>query len=285
MIPAPFNPKKINQNLLFLSEHQSKEEDELRLNLLDYIILPFEKMKAYQFFKNVDAIVGVTTEIAKYEVKKANKNIPYFVLANGIEVEKYPVKDYLEFDGRFLKILFIASTTARWHGLDRLLHGMANYKGNKKIELNLIGSVTQEIKGLIKSLDLENNIILHGVKYGKELDRIFDSVHVAIGTLGIHRENLIFGSTLKVREYMARGIPFVISYIDEDIEPGFPLCLNLQANNDPIDIDEVIRFAGKIYTDYGQKIPFMMRSYALKKMDYKVKAKSFLKFMLDLMNS
>lgn len=284
-LPAPFNPKRVKPDILFISEHQAKEIEELRMSFFDRVMLPIERIKARKFFKNVDGIVAVTSEIAKHEVARANRDIPYFVLPNGIDVGKYPLKSYVEFKGDLLKMVFVGLTTSKWHGLDRLLMGMKNYQGNVRLELHIVGSVVRDIKDLVRLLNLEKNVIFHGLRYGKELDKTFDNVHIAIGTLGIHREKLKYGSTLKVREYMARGVPFVISYIDEDIEEEFPLILRLPPNDNPVNMDEVIRFAKRVYEKYRRAIPSIMRNYALKKMDYKVKVNKLLNFILKLLNS
>lgn len=277
-ILLPFNPKKVKPNILFISEHQAKEIEELHLSFPGLVRLPIEKIKAGKYFKNIDAVIGVTSEIAKYEVGRAKRDIPYFVLTNGIDVKKYPVKNYLEFKGDVVKMIFVSSATIKWHGLDRLLMGMEDYKGNVGLELHIVGSVTQNIRNLLKSLNLEKNVMLYGLKYGKELDKIFEKMHIAIGTLGLHRQNLKYGSTLKVREYMARGIPFVISYIDEDIEEGFPLSLKVPSDDSPVNMDKVIEFAKTVYEKYGTTIPYIMRDYALKKMDYQVKVNRLLDF-------
>ena len=282
----PFNPKKVKPSILFISEHQAKEIEELHLmGFAGLVGLPIEKIKAKSFFENIDAVIGVTSEIAKYEVIRANRNIPYFVLTNGVDVKKYPVKNYLEFKGDILKMIFVSSATIRWHGLDRLLTGMENYKGNMRLELHIVGSATQNIRNLVKSLNLEKNVILHGLKYGKELDKIFEKVHIAIGTLGLHGKNLKYGSTLKVREYMARGIPFVISYVDEDIENNFPLFLKVTSNDSPVNMDKVIEFAKTVYEKHGTTIPSVMRDYALEKMDYKVKVDRLLDFCKSLVTT
>lgn len=277
-IPAAFNPKKVKPNVIFISEHHGKESEELRLNFSRQLRLPFHIIKTRKLFKNIDAVIGVTSEIAKYEVENSKREIPYFVFTNGIDVEKYPVKKYLEFKGNVLKMIFIGATTTKWQGMDRLLIGMENYKRNIKLELHIVGSVTKNIMGLVKSLNLEKNVVFHGLKYGMELDEIFENVHVAVGTLGIHRKGLKFGSPLKIREYMARGIPFVISYIDEDIEDEFPLFLKVPSDDSPVNMNDVIKFAKTIYEKYGVSIPSIMRDCALKKMDYEVKVGKLLKF-------
>ena len=280
-IPAPFNPKKVKRNIFFISEHNTKELEELS-NIFNFRMLPvaFERIKARRFFKNVDAVIGVTSEIAKYEIKRARRNIPYFVLTNGIDVNNYSIKNYSKFRGNKLRMIFVSSFTGRWQGIDRLLKGVNNYRGNISLEINIVGSVEQDIKDLIKSLNLEQKIIFHEAKFGKDLNEVFDSMHIAIGTLAMHRKNLKYGATLKAREYMARGIPFVISYIDEDIAQDFPLVLRVPSDDSPVDMEKIIKFTKRVYKKYGVVIPTIMRNYAAEKMDYKVKVKGLLDFIL-----
>ena len=217
----------------------------------------------------------------KQQIKRAMRNIPYFVLTNGIDVKNYSIKNYSKFRGNKLKMIFVSSFISVWHGVGRLLRGIKTYRGNVRLEINIVGSVRQNIKDLVKSLDLEQKVVFHGFKSGKELDEVFDNMHIAIGTLGLHRQNLKYASTLKVREYMARGIPFVISYIDEDIVEEFPLALRLRSDDSPVDMEKIIKFTKRVYEKYGVAIPSIMRDYALEKMDYKVKVKRLLTFILQ----
>ena len=46
--------------------------------------------------------------------------------------------------------------------------------------------------------------------------RCMIAVILQVGSLGLHRIGLTEASTLKVREYWARGIPFLLSYEDTD---------------------------------------------------------------------
>jgi len=276
----PFNPKKYNDKLIFVSEHQTKEIEEMKSNIIDRMFIPLEILKSKIFFKNVEGIIGVTKEIAEYEIKRARKNIPYFVLTNGINVDSYPLKSYIPFSGKELNILFVASNTSRWHGLDRLLQGLYNYRGIVNIKLNVVGEVTKDILEMSSSLGLRNNVVFHGIKLGKELDELYDISHIAIGSLGIHRKGLKYASTLKVREYMARGIPFIISHIDEDIDNDFPFCLRVPDNDEPIDMDLILKFTENIYKSYVD-FPQIMRKYAVERMDYKVKFKKFIDFIIQ----
>jgi hypothetical protein len=106
-------------------------------------------------------------------------------------------------------------------------------------------------------------------------------MHIGIGSLAMHRNNLKYGATLKAREYMARGIPFIISYIDEDIAEGFPLVLKLKPDDSPVEMEEIIKFTQSNYEKYGVAIPSIMRDYAVREMDHKVKVKALLNFILQ----
>ena len=134
-------------------------------------------------------------------------------------------------------------------------------------------------------MNLERNIIFHGFKSGEELNKIFDDTHIAIGSLGVHRKDLKYASTLKVREYMARGIAFIISHIDEDIDKNFPFFLKLPSDDESVDIEKVIKFTANIYNKYGESISSVMRNYASEKMDYKAKVGKLLNFILAQVQS
>ena len=114
---------------------------------------------------------------------------------------------------------------------------------------------------------------------GTELDRLFNDCDIAVGTLGMHRKNLTFGSTLKVREYMARGIPFIISYTDEDLSPDLSYVFNAPSDDSPIDLEQVIQFARRLYRSYGENLSVDMHAYAMEHMDYQIKVVKLLDFI------
>ena len=64
-----------------------------------------------------------------------------------------------------------------------------------------------------------------------------------------HRIGLSESPTLKVREYCARGIPWIIACKDPDFPDDFPYILRVPPDESPIDIDPVIDFAQKICSD------------------------------------
>lgn len=284
-MPVLFSPKKINNEILFLSEYQTKLDEELILSHSGRIMLIIENANFNKFSSDLDAVIGVTPEIAHSIVHKITRTVPYFILSNGIDVKRYPIAKYLPFSGDTLKCIVVTGKIRPWLGLDRLLKGMADFRGKVKIELNIVGPVSKEFKDLVKAMNLENEVFFHGEKSGKKLDDLFNDVHICFGSLGVHRKKLTSACGLKEREYMTRGLPFVISHHDEDIEDNSPFVLKIPADESPVDIEKVLAFTRNVYKECGKEIRHIMHKYASENMDYTVKVKGLLDFIINLLNT
>lgn len=282
-VPGIFNPKKVCPRALFITEHQAKEIDELRMTAAGRMVAPIIRRRAEKVLRNVDAVMGVTGEISRHELALAGRSIPTYTLTNSIDVDRYPLKSPGHKDEDRVRLLYVGSHTADWQGLDRLLKGMAAYRGDTQLVLHVAGNMSTSTRCLIDTLGVGNHVHAHGYVEGKELDALFDTCDIAIGTLGMHRKNLTYGSTLKVREYMARGIPFMISYVDEDLQPGLPYVYMAPADDSPLDMDGVIGFTRETYRAGGPDMPHCMRAYAREHMDYRGKTIKLLDFIETLL--
>jgi glycosyltransferase involved in cell wall biosynthesis len=267
-----------------ITEHHSKEIPQLRLdtNLLAKAMIIFEWAFAKKCLTNVKGIIGVTDEIREYELARLRKNKHSVTIANGVNVEKISLKKSAQYDGKALNLIFVANYFSKWHGVDRLFSGIRRY-GSKKpvIRLHLVGNVSTGILDSIKYLNIEDRVILHGPLQNKDLDNLFDQMHIAIGSLGVHRKGLRQACTLKVREYTARGIPFVISYKDVDLVDGLPFYLNFHQSDEPVDVAKIVCFADSVLK--VKDMPVQMRDYAQRNMDWRVKLKKLVLF-LDAMS-
>jgi hypothetical protein len=236
------------------------------------------------FRKHCDAIIGVTDEITHYQLSRSgNLNKPHLTLGNGFDVDSVPLRQPPPYNGSNLNILCVA-TVSFWHGIDRVIKGIAQYKGPLNIQLHIVGIGAElgNLKNLISSLKVTNHIVFHGFKSGKDIDILFNQCHIAVGSLGIHRKGLTMTSELKSREYCARGIPFIIACSDRDFPGDFSYILRLPADESPIDMEPVIIFTSRIYldSDHSQK----MNQYARKNLDWSVKMKKMRTFLKDLVN-
>jgi hypothetical protein len=92
-------------------------------------------------------------------------------------------------------------------------------------------------------MGLAEMVRIHGVLYGSDLDEVLADCHLAIGSLALHRKVLKEACALKVREYTARGLPFVMSHDDPDLPAGLPWVLKIPADESPVEIDALVNFA------------------------------------------
>jgi len=265
-----------------ITEHQTRELDEFKLagNTLNYWS---EYIFGKLLKKQSDAIIGVTNEITQYEVARiGDPKKPCLTIGNGFAVQSVPERKAPHYTGDDLHLLCVA-TVSRWHGLDRLLQGLAIYDGLPKIVLHVAGDGKDlpHLQKMADDLGISDRIIFHGFTTGKALEGLFDKCHIAVGSLGIHRIGLKEASILKAREYCARGIPFIYGIADPDFAVDFPYILRFPADETPIDVKQILAFAGEICDDADH--PQKMRSYAEGHLDWSVKMQR-LKGFLETLN-
>jgi len=173
---------------------------------------------------------------------------PALQISNGVDFSQIPLKRKINDTNHELHLIGVAEIHY-WHGFDRLVKGLANYyqtHPSYKVYFHIIGEFfgereKKEILPVIKQHGLEEYIILHGARHGKELDDLFEQADMAIGSLARHRSGITHIKTLKNREYAARGLSFIYSEIDSDFE-NKPYILKAKADESPIDIYQIIEF-------------------------------------------
>ena len=209
--------------------------------------LPFklkDKINRYKFQRYVDRIVVFTSE------KDTIWGIKTINLYNGIDFNKIKLRNKKQTDGTIN--IITASYFAHWHGYERLIYGMADYYSNggeRNIIFHLVGlgEAIQLYQEIIKKYKLEKYVIIHGWKGGKELDDIFENADIGIDSLGLHKMDLERSSTLKAREYCARGLP-IISEIDIDfLDNNYPYMYRVPQNDEPINVQGIVNFYDSIY--------------------------------------
>jgi len=262
-------------------EYQTIEPVEYRLKR-KYLYLIIDLFHGDAIRKYADAIVGVTDEITRYQLNRSGiTNKPHITLGNGFDVASVHVRDPRQYDNTELHLLCVANVS-KWHGLDRLLKGMAEYPGNTRIIFHIAGDGDEimSLRQLVEKFNLWNQVIFHGFKTGEELDTLFNTCHIAVGSLGIHRKGLTQTSELKAREYCARGIPYIIACADPDFPDDFPYIHRVSPNDSQIDIEKIIEFAQMVCADPDH--PRKMRAYALEYLDWDVKMKTLKAFLETL---
>lgn len=184
----------------------------------------------------------VITYSGQYEVD----GLPNIPINNGIDLKNIPVvTTCLKADD---VIHFISvSSIKKWHAYDRFIRGMADYlsqPGAALIHFHVVGEGPehQKLIELVSQYRLDKNVSFHGFKTGAALDDVYQQAHAAIGTLGFHRIGLTNSSSLKNREYFARGLPVVLSTLDQDMPAELSYVHYIPGDESPVAIHEIIRF-------------------------------------------
>lgn len=268
-----------NRNKLckIVSEHNSIEHLEYK-STGNYLNLFLELALGKYALNHIDAIVGVTDEITEFELSRADdSNKPHITIGNGIDVSSFKLRNPISFSGDELQLICVASIS-RWHALDRLLNGLALYRGYAKVKLHIVGDGKElkNLQAIAKNHGFDDKVSFHGFMSGNALDKLFDSCHIAIGSLGIHRKGLRMTSELKIREYTARGIPFICGTIDPDFPYDFPYVHKVPSDESPIDIEDIISFVKSVYLDSDHHIK--MRIFAENNLDWSIKMERLKEF-------
>ena len=215
--------------------------------------------------------------IATYSDDNKIWDIETIRLSNCVDYSKIPPrsKNYHTVS-KTIRLTCVANFTY-WHGLDRLINGIKNYRGDYKIILNLVGG-GREINNLKQLANGAPNIVFQGPKSGKALSEIFDNTDIAVDALGRHRSRVYYNSSLKGKEYAARGTPIISAVKTElDYLDNFPYYLKLPANDTPIDIENIIKFHEHIYSSKNEnEITKSIREKTQKLFDYQTGYKNII---------
>ncbi len=161
-----------------------------------------------------------------------------------------------------------------WHGYDRIINSFKDYKGNVPIKLFIVGDGEPELtklKNLVIKLNLKEQVFFLGALYGKDLDDVYLKSTICIDSLGRHRSGNIFNSSLKSKEYAAKGLPFIKSHKDEAFE-GQNFVYDVSADENNINIKSIITW----YKNLSPDTPASMRIFAEKNLSWDYQCKKVL---------
>jgi glycosyltransferase involved in cell wall biosynthesis len=218
------------------------------------------KMDQYYRLKAEDYI----DRIVDYGKREKIWNIPVISVRNGIDVESIAVSNSKSEKGK-LRLLAVGNWSY-WHGLDRLIRGFEDYYKTERalvISLSIIGEgpITNDLKELVTSLQLKPHIQFLPSTRGKALDELFEKADIGIGTLGLHRKGVELDSSLKHREYCARGIPFILSSKDLDFPKGLNFVHYVLKDESLINLEEVVEW-------FSTEMKIKAREYAEKQLGW-----------------
>ncbi|EOL47510.1 glycosyltransferase [Enterococcus caccae] len=134
------------------------------------------------------------------------------------------------------------ATLCFYHGYDRLIEGLKDYyttnEKKRKVDFTLIGDgpVLKDYQKLVKDYQLEDVVKLNGRIKLSDLDDYYQVASIGVDSLGRHRSGVTYNSSLKGKEYLAKGLP-IISGVKTDLDDkNLPFYYRVPNDNSPVNI-------------------------------------------------
>lgn len=251
--------------------------------LINVPILFRESMARHYLAGLVDllAVVG--------ETERRLWNIETVEMYNGIDVNNTNVRDPKN-DDDVIRVV-CAANFSDYHGVDRFIDGMKQYylaSGKRKIELYLAGSGTEKYESQVANSEVEiaDKIFFLGKLNPKQMDCLYDECDIGIVTLGYSRIGLKLNTTIKSKEYLAVGLPFITDTpIDVFHGEDKTYCLQVEYGDCPLKMQDILDFYDKMYgkgsLDKKREVALRMHEDALKCADIHTTMRPVIKYLQE----
>lgn len=211
-------------------EVNTKEKDEARLHL-SYLKYRYHVATVDRFFKNAAGVVCVTYELA--EMLKTFR-VPITVIGNGIKLSEYRVLPPPSTST--ITAVFIGHAwekdkhgerraSYKYHGLDKIIQLSGVFKDWRFV---IIGFSPSEVPSI------PPNVHFLGYLERTKYEPILENADVGISSLSLYLKGMNEACPLKVREYLAFGLPVIAGYRDTDFLEGAPFILQLSNTEDNV---------------------------------------------------
>jgi len=226
----------------------------------------FQTFKERLLLGGAAGIVSVSEEISKHYF---SGSVPMKVVANGFLVTRFEPRPPPK--NKRPQLIFVGSPGMPWHGVDKVIilaEKLPDW------DFHLVGPGPSDI-----ALGNLTNVYAYGYLQQSQIGNLYQRMDVGIGTLALHRNNMNEASPLKVREYVAFGLPVISGYHDTDLSGcNFYLNIGNTENNVTKQEDKIRAFVA--YWK-GRAID---RTKVLQRVDSDAKETRRLEFMAKVMD-
>jgi glycosyltransferase involved in cell wall biosynthesis len=288
--------KKFPEKITF--EHNTKELEETTLNVnrekktlkfslrpslffqyAEKVFLPvfIEKRNGHKVLKYAKSGVCVTHELAEYEKSRCS-GYRTRAISNGINVGEHTPVAYKPIGDSINVIMLNGFEAAR--GLERCIIGLKEYKGKENFQFHIFGKNTAYEIELMKKNNLEDHIHFHDLVNKEQLDQVINDFHFGLSGLAAYKKGMTEGCSLKVREYLSRGLPVILAQKDTDLSfnpEAKNLYMELPCNEMPLDFEYIASRAREIYADVS--VNSKVRAFAEKEIQYSEKIAQIIEFV------
>ncbi|UZP66668.1 hypothetical protein N1030_13770 [Desulfovibrio mangrovi] len=160
--------------------------------------------------RSISRVLGcvcVTRELHQGVVVASQQNS--IISPNSVPLKK----DRVQKSGRSghpCRLLFLGSPKHSWHGVDKLV-ALAKGLGGL-FHIHVVGPSLHEAR-----LDADicpTNMTFHGYLEKEQIEQLVPQMDIGIGSCALHRKDMYEACPLKVRDYLAYGLPLLLPYLD-----------------------------------------------------------------------
>jgi glycosyltransferase involved in cell wall biosynthesis len=232
-----------------------------------FLYLYLRLTRKFIFMKCLGAC-AVTYEISDEFRAVTKSKVNSGVFPNSINLKKFktlPLNHSSE-----INLVFVGSPGQVWHGIDRVIQLAEIFKNFK---FHVIGP--SKPTGICD----RENIVFTGELYGTDLVEYLAKMDLGISSLAMERNNLMEGSPLKTREYLAAGLPVIAGYKDTAIDADSNYFLDLSNSTWPITNETIQKIESFATAWKGKRVPRAL----LSSIDSNVVENSRAKFIINIL--
>lgn len=219
-----------------------------------HIVYYLDRLFANRCVQNVDLFASMSSNELPF-------NKPQIKITNTMNKDSVTIRRPMQREANAITMLTVSYERVA-HGFDRVIRGLRNYydKGGKRtFQVLFVGKYMESTKQLVHDLQLENCCEFLPPVQGGALDDYYNQADLAIGHLANHRVGSFSGSSIKVQEYLAKGIPFVYAWNEMTVPDNFPYALKFELNDEPLDFEKIVSFYDALPD--ARKVASEMRAY------------------------
>ncbi len=174
-------------------------------------------MYRYGVKKLVSRAAGAVCVNSVSAAKMKARGLEVLVLGNAIDIALHPPSPSPTHPDP--RLVFLGSSGCVWHGVDKLRPVARRFPTWR---IDVVGLRREEVGG-----EWPGNVVFHGFLPNELYRGLIEDADVAVGTLALERIGMTETSSLKVREYLAAGLPVIIGHRDPDFRSSVPFILEL----------------------------------------------------------
>jgi glycosyltransferase involved in cell wall biosynthesis len=238
--------------------------------------------------RNALAILPVTEEIGRWANRISGVRKPVLVAGNGVDVDLIPspppnaradvrVRLRVPLDAL---VLGMAGFGSPWHGFDRAISMLTHVGAD--VHLWLIGAMSAEVSaraiGMARDLGVGSRVHVLSRLEPDELAEVLAAVDIGIGPLALDRNTLTEAQPIKVRYYLASGLPVLYNYVDPKLDPTRPF-LSYVPSTDPRELGAGVAKLRALGRDHADDV----RLYAAENLSWSAIAAETSRFLKDIL--